>query len=333
MAQFSVPIALLSSVDLGTNPNGILLGGTPADDVSANPVVTNPANGIQLQRTGGATIVDCVDDDNAAKFFTDSNNGSEPIGNPNGESFIIAFSGQALLDPGVDTDHKINLMIRRNGAVPGGSYSAFLGLYSGADLVNPVVFTAIEGLIPIDFTPIVITLSAPEVQDFRSKGGYLSGPAFYLGFTADEPFPTPITTTFDFALFQLEAPDSGPSPDIEITSDGGLIFGGSNYTEFTSTAGLVFDFSAESGPLFNEFISDAGLTFAGGGLGAGNQFTSDAGLIFGSGAVIVLSVDASGIYTLVPGKKFDTLYARNGSDRTEDVQIPDPIWKTGYIGG
>lgn len=40
----------------------------------------------------------------------------------------------------------------------------------------------------------------------------------------------------------------------------------------------------------------------------------------------------SGIYTLVPDKKHDTLYSTLGSDDTEDVKIPRPSAKLAYLG-
>jgi len=42
--------------------------------------------------------------------------------------------------------------------------------------------------------------------------------------------------------------------------------------------------------------------------------------------------NATGIYTLVPGKTNDTLYDNDNGD-TIDAKFPDPFWKTGFIGG
>lgn len=50
-----------------------------------------------------------------------------------------------------------------------------------------------------------------------------------------------------------------------------------------------------------------------------------------AGVLTVLFADASGIYTLVPGKTTDTLYDRTGT--TTEVKIPNPFAKTGFIGG
>ncbi len=42
---------------------------------------------------------------------------------------------------------------------------------------------------------------------------------------------------------------------------------------------------------------------------------------------------ATGIYRLVTNKRSDTLYLENDPPNTIDVKIPDPFWKSGYVGG
>lgn len=46
----------------------------------------------------------------------------------------------------------------------------------------------------------------------------------------------------------------------------------------------------------------------------------------------ILVADASGIYRIVPGKTDDTIYTGT-SNNTEEVAIPRPLIKTGFIGG
>ena len=60
---------------------------------------------------------------------------------------------------------------------------------------------------------------------------------------------------------------------------------------------------------------------------------AEGGLVLGGSTPITLLRDVSGIYTLVPGKTNDTLIDRQTGVASVDVKIPDPIWKTGYIGG
>lgn len=51
------------------------------------------------------------------------------------------------------------------------------------------------------------------------------------------------------------------------------------------------------------------------------------------GTLTVLLINASGIYTLIPGKTNDTLYDNDSAPETMDVMIPSPFIKTGFIGG
>lgn len=63
--------------------------------------------------------------------------------------------------------------------------------------------------------------------------------------------------------------------------------------------------------------------------GDGTQFS---GWVALSPLTITL-VDASGIYRLVPGKTNDTLYDQIAPLSTNDVKIPNPYFRTGFIGG
>ena len=86
-------------------------------------------------------------------------------------------------------------------------------------------------------------------------------------------------------------------------------------------------------------------TYCAGADGAGDPYTApslplgdinitgDGGLILGGVAALTLIKDASGIYTLVPNQFFDHLIDRQVGQTTIDVKIPDPTWKTGYLGG
>lgn len=48
--------------------------------------------------------------------------------------------------------------------------------------------------------------------------------------------------------------------------------------------------------------------------------------------ITIYFINAPGIYQLTPGQYFDTVYdIENGG--TVDVAIPDPSWKTGFVGG
>jgi len=61
--------------------------------------------------------------------------------------------------------------------------------------------------------------------------------------------------------------------------------------------------------------------------------TGDGGLILNGQPSVGLLKDISGIYTLISGQIHDTLYDRQTGQTNVNVKIPDPIVKTGYIGG
>lgn len=67
-----------------------------------------------------------------------------------------------------------------------------------------------------------------------------------------------------------------------------------------------------------------------------NEYTGEGGIETGGNLAsndLVISADASGIYTLIQNQHFDTILARNTTDnQTVDVRIPDPYGKTAYVG-
>lgn len=56
------------------------------------------------------------------------------------------------------------------------------------------------------------------------------------------------------------------------------------------------------------------------------------GIFLGGSAPLQFIGNPSGIYTLVPGKAYDTLYERIPTVTSQDVKIPDPFIKTAYYG-
>jgi hypothetical protein len=65
----------------------------------------------------------------------------------------------------------------------------------------------------------------------------------------------------------------------------------------------------------------------------GVNVLGNGGLTLGGVPSLTLLKDISGIYTLIPGKLNDTLIDRQTGQPSVDVEIPDPTFKTGYIGG
>lgn len=65
----------------------------------------------------------------------------------------------------------------------------------------------------------------------------------------------------------------------------------------------------------------------------GINIMGEGGLILSGSAARTILYDVSGIYTIIPGKRNDTLYDRLSGQPSVDVAIPNPYFKTGYIGG
>lgn len=122
-----------------------------------------------------------------------------------------------------------------------------------------------------------------------------SGINYIIVFEVEELSPG--STSWDISFAELEVPDAGSG--IEVTGDGGI--------EISGDAVLVD----------NEYTGEGGIETG------GNLASND----------LVISADASGIYTLIQNQHFDTILARNTTDnQTVDVRIPDPYGKTAYVG-
>lgn len=63
--------------------------------------------------------------------------------------------------------------------------------------------------------------------------------------------------------------------------------------------------------------------------GNGTSFSGDA-LV---GLINVLTPNRSGIYSIILNQRHDTLYIGDGTNTTENVAIPNPFGKTGFLGG
>lgn len=334
MAQLSVPTSLLSSADLATEPSGVTLDSEVVTDVSSNPIESDVGSNTEISRTGASSLVDAVDDTSEAKFWQVYNDLLGTGSDRGSIASVVAYAGQTLSDPSVDTDHNILLLIKRNGDPPNGTEAIFFGLYSSSDLQNAVVFLDITSLVPqTTFALIEIALSAPEVQDFRSKGGYLAGPAFYLsisGATAD-PENEPFTQTYDVAYIALEVPEGGTPPDIELTGNVTVDIDASQ--DVPGNVTVEIDASSTYQP--SDVISNVDVEINSSSQYGQNEIDGNVTVDIDSSAVLVISTDPSGLYTLVPGQKFDRLYNRITEDNVDtiDVAIPRPFIKTAFIGG
>lgn len=63
-----------------------------------------------------------------------------------------------------------------------------------------------------------------------------------------------------------------------------------------------------------------------------SPLTLSGGIDLGGTMIVQALTDPSGVYTLVPGKRSDTLYDRIPAEVSVEVKIPDPYIKTSFVG-
>lgn len=191
------------------------------------------------------------------------------------------------------------------GAAAEGSLSVAHTLFGPIPLlsINPTA-TPFVGLLDCSVSVLASTL-------FASLG--LSYPADSAAFFSDPLNPllisgaigagaTPpgaVTGSVGFSDFSFTVPDGAiapPVPDIDVVGDGGIEVG--NEDQYVGSGGLE--------------------------IGEDPAFP----------APLVVSADVTGMYTLVPGQHFDRVYTRNTDPaQTDDIAMPPPTGKTGYVGG
>jgi len=159
-------------------------------------------------------------------------------------------------------------------------------------------------------------------QPVSASGGWVVDPFTY---TIDPPNGTEVDAD---EIIRITSPGIDPDTDLDlshiilsISSSLGACTGTIIPIIQTSTL-IEFAIPASctgAGPIFLIATEDD----------TGTQFSGSVTL----GVLNVLLTNASGIYTLVPGKTNDTLYKTARDGTTRDVRIPTPFAKTGFIGG
>ncbi len=327
MAQFSVPSSDISQSVQSTTTLSIVDNRV---DPPGPPPIDPP-----IPITSYAIAMSFADEDKYVKAIT-SNLASAPSGFNIGSTILCNLQG--LVDPFIDTGWTLTFVYRVTLTdVPGTSCDLRSGHYlfvsylsGGSVIVGDIDYSS---SIVIDGAWHTLTIDISGFASTLRDEGWFTDPGVKLDWLKDNtPHPTSCIAEYDWQFVQFELPGDGPDI-VEITSDAGLEFSGSNFPEFISDAGLDFNFDAEF--VFNEILSDAGLEFDCSAVLNLNAYTSDAGLLFDfSPQEPVLSADCSGIYTLIPGQHFDEILSRNTFDsETQDVKIPDPQGKTGFFGG
>jgi hypothetical protein len=171
----------------------------------------------------------------------------------------------------------------------------------GVGLQDPANFlTLILGSGFNEVSQIITSVGAPAfftTVDFPWTAGEINSLGSLTIFYYVKVEVSGLPTFWDINTVRLIAPDAGPAVDIEITGDGGYELG---------NEGSIVD-----------YVGVGGIE-----IGQGDVDTP-----------LVVSADVSGMYTLVPGRRFDRVYSRNTDpDQTQDVAIPTPYVKTGYFG-
>jgi hypothetical protein len=126
-----------------------------------------------------------------------------------------------------------------------------------------------------------------------------------------DPTVIPDVTLKDIAAIVLAYTDiDGNEVVVEVLAQDFLVW---NYRQ------IIFYF-----PRFRQIIDSTIRIYA---VGNGTQFSGTVLL----GTLSVIFADVSGIYTLVPNKRTDTVYDPDNRGQTIEVHIPDPFLETAYI--
>lgn len=306
-----------------TAEDAVALDGTPGSSIQE---ITN--NAVQLFAISDA--INSIPDNATITDLTIVANGD---GNPGGECFVRF---------GLQTDSTFHILRSGNNSKsypdmtdfgnPGVPWTRGILNSNNADLICGNL-----GNIVINSYYFIVTFTVPDSPDPSSAviaGGTtiefgLSSGTFFDAFyevvwtssISAGPFPlvvvdghtgendTPVLTGFPFPS-QWGVTISDPE-----ANDSGGIRPYNRPTLVTTVTGLENDFM--------QFLEDP--------LGTPTEYAITGGVTMGSSYVGYLSKDISGIYTLVPDKRNDTVYVRAGSTTTQDVQIPTPFAEFGFV--
>src|SRR3972149_721088 len=127
-------------------------------------------------------------------------------------SFFVEM--EPLVDPVVDTGHKLHITCRWNGTPPPGVQ--FRGRIFELAGGFPIIEMLLESSGPsVSFSLITYTLTALEVQAFRALNlysGFAVEISAFLGVVAND-------ATYDTDFIEFEIPDAAPPNPNEITGD------------------------------------------------------------------------------------------------------------------
>lgn len=153
-----------------------------------------------------------------------------------------------------------------------------------------------------------------QISDFQIEITYTSGPFSWYLETHEETIDGQPATVVD---------DAVQVPDGDVPPAGSIFYGTSS--DYPSSIPYYDYYYPPTGDIINQPIPPGPawlLQFV--------SFNGDLRFDFATQSTTVALIDPSGIYTLIEGKTHDTLYERTTIDH-QDVKIPDPFGKTGYV--
>ncbi len=324
-----------------------------ADDITGgdNPFIDERTNtDITLAKQGATEWWECINalGDTAYINSTIQTSNDNPSDPPN-----WTYTGllDNAADPGVDDQAVVRIRGRFfNTSLPGEiNQSVFVTL-----LINDIAFFGQwtgsstggapdpdeQPLNPLwdegNFNEVEIPLTEEQVQTLRDQGGFSEGAlTVEIRTQLIRTFPTqPLDEgDYDISYFALELPGAAPDPDLELVQSGGYEISGSG-ADYTVQSG---GYEVSGGGLYfiNDIVQSGGYEISGGGVYGSNEIVQSGGYSVSGGGrnFYLVAPDISGIYVIVPNKRYDTWYDRSdpAPDSTVDVKIPDPFASLAFL--
>ncbi len=184
-------------------------------------------------------------------------------------------------------------------------------------VVIGTLYAEVSFTIPDPVTPATISAAGGDTVTFQaSSGNFIDSDYEFIW----QDFPTvtnPITVVDGRTGTDVSPARTAGAISVSIQDPQGNIAGTRPYNN-PSFIGAMLAINVGM-----EFLEDPS--------GTPTEYAITGGVTMGSSYMGYLSKDISGIYTLTPNKRNDTVYVRAGSTTTQDVQIPTPFAEFGFV--
>jgi len=168
------------------------------------------------------------------------------------------------------------------------------------------------------------------LQMFLVSSAGVNVTATGIGTTAG---PTSSSYNVEVSNWQIEITwqEGGPTPDLEITGNVTVDINASQ----DLPGNIQVDIDASSTYQPSDITSTVDVEIDASSQYGQNTIDGNVTVDIDGSSLYVLSTDPSGLYTLIPGQRFDRLYNRANEDdvTTIDVAIPRPFVRPAFIGG